>query len=273
MTRNRPVPPDPMPLWRDGRPRKLWRYVGVYGPELSLCLGSVRVGPAVQSFWAVWDRRRDLLTERTVLGRGGVSLGTPGQPADELRVRAHNLRLDLRVREDDRPVTLVSPHGRSYIWTRKAPALVTGTVALDGRELAVRARGLVDDSAGYHARDTEWRWCAGVGLATDGQPVTWNLVAGVHDVEPLTERTVWTSGMPHPVPPVRFSTQLDQLTSPDGGDLRFVAEAVRRRDERVLGGLVRSEYVQPFGVFTGRLPGGLELAEGFGVMEWHLARW
>jgi hypothetical protein len=38
-------------------------------------------------------------------------------------------------------------------------------------------------------------------------------------------------------------------------------------------GLVSSDYVQPFGSFSGALPGGIELASGLGVMERHRARW
>ena len=36
---------------------------------------------------------------------------------------------------------------------------------------------------------------------------------------------------------------------------------------------MRSSYAQPFGTFTGELPGGLRLAEGFGVMERHDVHW
>jgi hypothetical protein len=46
---------------------------------------------------------------------------------------------------------------------------------------------------------------------------------------------------------------------------------VRARRDNLL--LVRSDYRQPFGTFSGALPPGLELASGFGVMEWHDARW
>ena len=42
------------------------------------------------------------------------------------------------------------------------------------------------------------------------------------------------------------------------------------RDELLL---ARSDYVQPFGTFSGTLPGGAELARGYGVMEDHRARW
>ena len=34
-----------------------------------------------------------------------------------------------------------------------------------------------------------------------------------------------------------------------------------------------SRYRQPFGTFAGELPGGLELAEGYGVMEDHDVHW
>src|SRR5437588_2351285 len=68
------LPPKPMPA-RDGlRPLKAWRYVGVYGPEVMLCVASARIGPARQSFWAVWDRRARRLRDRTVIGRGTVRL-------------------------------------------------------------------------------------------------------------------------------------------------------------------------------------------------------
>jgi hypothetical protein len=37
--------------------------------------------------------------------------------------------------------------------------------------------------------------------------------------------------------------------------------------------VMRSRYRQPFGTFAGELPGGLRLAEGYGVMEEHDVRW
>ena len=87
-------------------------------------------------------------------------------------------------------VEVVSPHGRSYIWTRKhAPVHVRGRVTrraggrweLDGDD------GFVDESAGYHARHTAWRWSAGVGRDRRRPRVAWNLVDGVHDA-PVGER-------------------------------------------------------------------------------------
>jgi len=53
--------------------------------------------------------------------------------------------------------------------------------------------------------------------------------------------------------------------------LRFDAAAGRRRRDNLV--LVRSSYRQPFGTFAGALPGGVELAEGYGVMEEHDVWW
>src|SRR5947208_8353310 len=93
------LPPKPMAA-RDGlRPLKAWRYVGVYGPELMLCAGSVRIGPARQSFWAVWDRRTRQLTHRTLLGPGSsraVSL-----PLGHVRIRSPHINVDLVLEETD----------------------------------------------------------------------------------------------------------------------------------------------------------------------------
>jgi hypothetical protein len=152
-----------MPLVRGGRPLKRWRYLGGYGPDVCLCLGVVQVGPGVQTFWAVWDRAGRRLTERTVLGRRGVRLGAPGTPVEVASVHGRDVEIDLRVRPDGEPLPVVSPHGRSYIWTRKTPVELTGSILLAGVERSVSCRGLLDDSAGYHARRTEWNWCAGVG--------------------------------------------------------------------------------------------------------------
>jgi hypothetical protein len=148
---------------------------------------------------------------------------------------------------------------------------VQGEVLVGGRTLPVAARAIVDDSAGYHARRTTWSWSAGVGHTPDGREVAWNLVDGVHDAPLDSERTVWVDGLAHEVGPVGFSADLTQIDFAEGGALRCAIEAVRTRRDNLV--VLRSDYRQPFGSFSGTLPGGLELASGHGVMEWHDARW
>jgi hypothetical protein len=259
------LPPATMPTRRGTRPLKRWRYVGVYGPDLMVCVGSVRVGPFRQEFWAVWDRGAGRLHEHTRRGHRVVGL-TDGR----VRVRDGGVRIELDL--DEVPgVETVCPSGSSYAWTRKQGGIAaTGTVTLDGTVRRVAARAVVDDTAGYHARHTRWHWSAGVGVATDGRPVAWNLVAGVNDPASASERTVWVDGVPCEPPPSDFAADLSGV---DG--LRFDQEAVRERNENY--GLLRSRYRQPFGTFAGTLPAadgsGPELAEGYGVMEQHDAFW
>lgn len=256
-------------LWRDGRPLKRWRYVGVFGTDLMCCFGTVAIGGLPQCFWAVWDREARVLHERTRFRAGPVRLET-----GRVIVRDRGVAIDLAF--DERagtPIEVISPHGESEIWTRKRAGLtMSGSVVIDGAERTLVGRGMIDDSAGYHARHTSWSWSTGVGVAESGELLAWNLVDGVHDAPQGSERAVWADGVPTEVAPVRFDTGLTAVGSGDGAlALRCSHEAVRRRDDRL--GPLRSTYEQPFGTFTGALPGGLRLAEGLGVMERHDARW
>jgi hypothetical protein len=242
-----PLPPQRMPLLRGGRPLKTWTYVGAYGPDVMLCAARGRIGALPFAWWAVWDGRR------LIEGRRGVAV-----TADRVAVRGV-LELTL---SGGTPIEVVSPHGRQYAWTRKRPVSARGQVA--GR--AVDLRGLTDESAGYHARHTAWRWSAGVGVAASGAEVVWNLVDGIHDAPTGSERAVWIDGQPHEVPPVTFAADLSAVAG-----LRFTAEATRARRENFL--VVRSDYEQPFGRFAGELPGAGALREGWGVMERHEVWW
>lgn len=259
-----PLPPGRMPLVRDRRPRKSWRYVGVYTPEVLLCAGRVSLGGLPQGFYAVWDRERQVLRERTVYRGGQVEV------ADRVRFAGRRGKATLELEPCGDAVEVVSPHGESWIWTRKQGARVRGTVEVDGREIEVDGPALIDDSAGYHARVTRWSWSAGAGTDTEGRPVLWNLVTGVHDAPERSERTVWVDGAAREVGPVRFEG-LDAVLGPDGERLVFSAEAERSRHDRLV--VMDSEYRQPFGTFSGTLPGGIELAAGYGVMERHDVRW
>ena len=77
---------------------------------------------------------------------------------------------------------------------------------------------------------------------------------------------MWIDGRPIEPGPSTFA---DELARVDG--LRFMPEEVRERRDNLL--LIRSAYRQPFGTFGGELPGGVQLAEGYGVMEEHDAWW
>ena len=249
------------------RPLKRWRYVGVFGEDLMLCAGQVRIAGAPQAFWAVWDRRSGVLRERTRKRPWRVQLAD-----GVVRVRDDDVRVDLRLESPTAPHEAVAQDGAGTIWTRKHGARAVGAVWLGGVQHPVDAHAIVDDSAGHHGRETTWRWCAGVGQDLAGRALLWNLVTGIHDGPFGSERAVWVDGVPREVGPVTFAGDLGGVAFAEGGGLAFTAEATRERHD-AFAGLVRSDYVQPFGTFTGELPGVGPLATGFGVMEAHSARW
>src|SRR5215218_6395683 len=94
------LPPRRMTPLMPGRPLKRWRYVGVYRPDVMLCVGDARVAGVRQRWWAV------ALPDGTLCeGRRGVRL-RPG------RVAAGGRAVELEL--DEGPaVEVVSPHGRS----------------------------------------------------------------------------------------------------------------------------------------------------------------
>jgi hypothetical protein len=258
-----------MSLFRGGRPLKRWRYVGIFSEELMACAARVQIGPACQTFWAIFSRAEHRTRERThLLGQRGAVRFDAGR----LRVEDGGLLLDVRLQEDD-GITARCPHGRGEVWTRKQAGITSrGTLALDGGPpRQIDGLAVIDDTAGYHARHTEWSWSAGVGRSPEGVPLAWNLVAGVNDPPSGSERAVWLAGEPHEVAPVRFASDLSRVCSEDGSELHFLAEAERSRKDNLL--IVKSDYRAPFGTFSGTLPGGISLAHGLGVVEHHRALW
>jgi hypothetical protein len=250
-----------MRMFRERRPLKRWRYVGAYGPDLMLCAGNAHIGPLRQRFWALATPDGRIRENTALVGSGGVVLDS-----SELAIDGDGVRARLKIDETNGVETL-SPHGDSYIWTRKqGGARVAGLIELDGEPIQFEARGIVDDSAGYHARHTLWSWSAGVGLSVDGAAVAWNLVDGLHDAAEASERTVWVDGAPREVGAVEFAADLSRV-----GDLRFSEWSAREDNTNAL--LLKSKYRQPFGTFVGTLPDGTELRQGYGVMESHDVLW
>ena len=253
-------PSDPMPLFHGTRPLKRWRYVGVFDEQVMICAASVQVGPARQTFWGIYDRANAVpgdgaTIERTRLipRRGALDLA-PGR----LRIRDGEVLLELVLDEHD-GIEATCPNGDAYVWTRKqAGVRARGTLTLGAHPpVEIEALAVIDDTAGYHARVTEWWWAAGVGSGPDGTPLAFNLVQGVNDPPSGSERAVWVAGVPREAPAVSFSADLSTIACDDSSQLSFASEAERSRSENLL--LVRSDYRAPFGTFSGTLPGGIPL--------------
>jgi uncharacterized protein DUF2804 len=256
--------PGSLPLLDRGQLRKRWRYVGLFAEELMLCAARAEVGPLTQAFWVMWDREARRHWAQTTQRPGSREVVFDGA---RLEIDGPGLRASLRLGEIA-PIEVTCPSGRSSAWTRKRAGVpIEGTVELPGRRWDVAGRGVDDESAGHHQRHTSWLWSAGVGESVEGQDLAWNLVEGINDPPHGSERAIWVDGEPTEPPPVQF--QDDGIDLADGS-LAFAPESEHRRDENYL--LFRSRYRHRFGSFSGSL-GGLELAQGLGVMEEHDALW
>ncbi len=293
-----PLPPDRLPLRRQRTWRKRWRYVGVFSDELLLCAARISVGPLSQTFWAFCERESGEMWERTSLllpgARGEVwtehlggeevvaELGDAGvlnYAPDEgslVRIEGGNresgrARAFLRFGSGTWVEAVCPTEDGLYVWTRKRVGVpVECDVRIDDRRWRFEGRGMEDESAGYHPHRTVWSWSSGVGQATDGRAVGWNLVTGINDPPEHSERAIWVDGKPFEPGPVTFE-DLEAITFDDGARLRFEREFERRKSERRP--VVKYTYRQPLGAFAGTLAGGIELARGLGVMEFHDATW
>ena len=130
---------------------------------------------------------------------------------------------------------------------------------------------MIDDTAGHHARATEWRWSAGVGEGPDGPALAWNLLSGVNDPPAGSERAVWVAGLPRHAPPVVFAADLSEIRCQDGVAAALPRRARARAPRRML--ILSSDYRAPFGSFSGSSPAASSWRAGRGVMEHHRARW
>jgi len=285
------LPPGKVKLRRNGIWRKQWRYIGVFSDELLLCAARVQVGPVGQTFWAVRDRESGQMIERTKM-LGPIARGevwTEGDQPDSGRIHWAPAEGDSRVRieapADDGQqqvrafieigtgsawVESICPTADGlYTWTRKRVTPVSCDVRIGERRIRIDARAVEDESCGYHERHTVWDWSAGVGRSTDGRELGWNLVSGINDPATSSERAIWVDGQPSEPGPVSFEGL--EAIALDGGRLEFSAICERRKQEKRA--FVEYSYRQPFGTFSGTLPGGIELDHGIGVIEHHDAHW
>ena len=171
-----PLPPARMAVLRGGRPLKRWRYVGVYGPELMLCAGVVRIGGVPQAFWAVWDRDTRALRERTRLRRAAASALPDG--AARVRDARRRDRCSWSSPPGD-PVEIVSrarraaASGRASCRVRAHGHGRRSTAARCGVDAAGLRRRLAPATTRARPRGSGAPASA---TSAAGEPVAWNLV-------------------------------------------------------------------------------------------------
>lgn len=152
--------------------------------------------------------------------------------------------------------------------------LGTRSIRLDG------GLGASDWTRSQANRITEWKWASLSGILADGTVVGVNLSSDVYDDENghSLENALWVDASVRRLSGVRFEVPMDpknmrwRIQSLDGDEVDLEFEPLGAREDHSNFGLVRTDFVQPYGRFAGRV-GGHDLNGCFGVVETHLSVW
>jgi hypothetical protein len=290
--------------WR----QKEWHYSAFTTERWFVAFGVVQLGYAANAFAYVVDRERPEdaheLEVVSPLGRavrfapssvGGstrfrhgphrleVTWRGNGWDVDlDLRVGARHLRGQART-EDGEALALLHPLGPDRpAYTHKAAALRTGgRLMLDDEPIDLtQGLGSLDWTRSMALRETRWKWASFSSHDSAGRPLGLNLSAEVYDDAEghSRENAYWSDGAVHPLEGVKFQVparpaqqewRIHSLRG-DAVSLRFRPQGARA--QRLNLGLLRSDFVQPYGVFDG-VVAGHEVANAFGVVEVHRSVW
>jgi hypothetical protein len=281
---------------------KKWHFVSLATPDFIFSIAIVDAGYLASGFCAVFDRgaRRLLIDDNPVLpplcatvgehpaDGGSARLVGPGIKARIERsggrilvsARWHQAAVDLALdaRRAPPPITAIAPVGEKgrFDLTQKTVLLpAEGEIRAANVRFAVQGAFAGHDfTHGFLPRETAWRWAFASGRAKS-RLVAFNFSEGF--LQGAGENAVWIEGEPRPAGKVSFTFDGEAPLSPwhirsaDGAvDLVFQPEGYRAQSIDLK--LISSKYLQPFGVFSGKL-NGVEIDRLAGICEDHAARW
>jgi len=170
-------------------------------------------------------------------------------------------------------------------FSHKAPSFVEGEIRIGERSYTVKphdAIALMDFHRAFYPHRTFWEWATFAGLDRNGDLIGVNLTRNVIQRDDLyNENALWVRNTLHPLGPADFRIPEDReglwhIRTRDGlVDLSFKPMGVRNETIRI--GPFLSHYVQPVGLFSGKLSDGTgrihTVEDLFGVAEDHRVTW
>ncbi|MBU4217474.1 MAG: DUF2804 domain-containing protein [Actinobacteria bacterium] len=221
---------------------------------------------------------------------------------NRLDCNLHRIRVDIRgtrkkprveadiylLEDIDRvePLVVVSPVSENRpLYTHKVACPVEGVVKLGGERIVLDPEnvvGLMDVQKTYYPYHTFWKWATFGGYDRQGRMIAMNACRNfISDDEKYNENCTWVDGRITLLPAARFDFDENALMDPwsvvttDGGlDVTFQPSGERHGKTNI--GVVMSNFHQPFGEFTGKMPGPdsekIDIDGVFGLCEHHLAR-
>lgn len=287
--------------WPRRTQRKAWLYAGAWHDDFMVGYAVADAGYIGTAFVYVYDRARRVLAEEKVeipfgFGEGfrpslrhewAFGLGgkrwriEPDGAGIRFRYDGERIAFDMRVPSLDGGMTSIAPSlHRPFNHTFKRLSLpATVSARLDDRrfEQSLPHGAAVDFTLGYPPRDTRWNWACLQGTTDDGRSFGLNLVAYFNDE---LENALWLGDALIPLGRSEFTLgrPADQgAWTVRAADiditLTFTPEGARR-DRKNLG-VVRHDFIQPFGRFEGTFlhEGKTVRVTGYGVVEDHTSHW
>ena len=199
------------------------------------------------------------------------------------------VQVDMYLLEDIdsvQPLVVVSPVDENRpLYTHKVACPVEGMVMIGDEKIRLDPEkdiGLMDVQKTFYPYHTFWKWATFGGYDARGRLIALNACQNfISDDEKYNENCTWVDGKITLLTAARFEFDEKALMEPwsvettDGG-LEVTFRPAGERRGRTNLGVVMSDFHQPFGEFTGKMPGrGQEeiVVDGaFGLCEHHLAR-
>lgn len=285
---------------------KEWHYCSVMTDRWFVAFGLVQLGYVANAFLYLVDRERPEPAHEFE-AMAPLGLGTRFAPSSidgstRFRHRGGRIeivydegwqtRIDLKVEgkrltgsylvEPQESLALLHPLGPDRAaYTHKAAALPTAGLLTFGDQRISLDGGLanLDWTRSLADRETRWKWASFAHRSGD-VTLGLNLSAEVYDdaAGDSRENAVWVDGQVHALGGVRFEVPRNpgcedwRIVSREGDEVDLTFTPLGARSQALNLRLVRSDFVQPYGSFRGRVRGH-EVDGAFGVVEDHHAVW
>lgn len=179
------------------------------------------------------------------------------------------------------PITVLRP-----LYTHKAAAPASGGIRLGSREIALERNNcivLLDEQKTYYPYFSFWKWSTAAGFADDGRIMAFNVCQNIiTDDEDHNENCFWIDGKIHCLKAARFEfgdvmKPWKVRTTDDALNVSFTPQGERAKRLSQAGGLIFSDFHQPFGLYGGSFTDGRgvrhPIRDFFGLAEHHVTRY
>lgn len=281
--------------------QKKWHFLSFAGSRYIIGIAAVDATYIANGFVYIYDYQADILKEfshvalpdRVIISNNSIS-GESIYDAEDfyLRIANHGYRhtVTFNCRDDQNSLsgTLQADEAgdpfvqakevewRAIVYTHQnSQASASGTAVWNGQPITFNPEtdyAGMDYTAAVQKHETFWNWASGTGYATDGTPLAVNLGS---------DPVFWIGSTIYRVEDVTFDYQdlLSEWTIRSGdGTVDLIFHPVNMREGNInFLNILKSEFYQPFGSFSGTITGKdgtvYEIDTMPGVTEEHYARW